>query len=53
METVTITIDWNSAMSIQVAEQTKMKLENAGWTLINSFGGMNKSVLIYASGEAR
>jgi hypothetical protein len=47
--TVTITIDWNCEMSINVAEQAKAKLENAGWTLVNSFGGMNKSVLIYAN----
>lgn len=49
MKTVTITIDWNCEMSINVAEQAKASLEDKGWTLINSFGGPNKSVLIYAN----
>ena len=48
METVSITVNWNSKKSIELAEQSKAKLENDGWTLINSFGGVNSSVLVYA-----
>ena len=46
--TVTIHIDWNNAKSIDLAEQAKARLENDGWQLINSFGGLDTSALIYA-----
>jgi len=49
METVTIKINWNSEMSISLAEEAKKKLENAGWTLINDVGGMVESALVYAN----
>ena len=48
MKTVKIEIDWDSEKSIELAEQAKAKLENDGWTQINSFGGMRVSALIYA-----
>ena len=46
--TVTIHVDWNSLKSIELAERAKAKLENDGWSQINSFGGLNTSALIYA-----
>jgi len=47
MKTVEININWNNPDSIKIAEKTKVKLENKGYTLINHFGGMNTSVMIY------
>lgn len=46
--TKTVRVFWNDEKSIERAERGKAKLENAGWALINQFGGMNESVLIYA-----
>jgi hypothetical protein len=48
VKTVTISINWNSEKSIECAEVLKAKLENDGWTQIDSFGGVNNSVLVYA-----
>jgi len=48
MKTVQIHIDWSSEDSIKSAEKLKAKLENKGYTLINQFGGMFHSVLIYS-----
>ena len=48
MKTVDIKVNWNNLDSIKAAEKTKAYLENKGYTLVNHFGGMNQSVLIYA-----
>ena len=48
MKTVSITVDWTSADSIGLAESAKLKLENKGYKLVNHFGGMFRSVMIYA-----
>ena len=48
MKTVEININWQNSDSIKIAERTKAKLENKGYTLINHFGGINTSVMIYA-----
>lgn len=47
MKTITLNIDWNNEDSIKLAEKQKAQLENKGYTLINSFGGVNHSVMIY------
>ena len=47
-KTIQINVNWNSEASIKLAEKTKLKLENKGYTLINQFGGLFHSVLIYA-----
>ena len=47
-DTVYIEVDWNSEMSIKLAEKVKAKLENDGWHLVNSFGGVRISKLCYA-----
>ena len=47
MRTVEITVNWNNEDSIKKAEKTKLSLENKGYTLINHFGGINSSVMIY------
>ncbi len=52
MKTVHINIDWNSLESIKSAEKLKAKLENKGYTLINNFGGMFHTVMVYALLEA-
>ena len=44
---VRINTDLNSLISIKASERTKAKLENAGYTFINSFGGMFHSVSVY------
>lgn len=46
--TITVNVNWNSEKSIELAEIQKENLENEGYTLINSFGGLNYSALIYA-----
>lgn len=43
----TIRMFWNDIKSIRRAEKQKTKLENSGYQLISSFGGMNESVMIY------
>jgi len=48
MKTVSIHIDWNSEDSIKSAEKLKAKLENKGYTLVNHYGGLFHSVMIYA-----
>ena len=44
---ITINVNWNSKESIKQAEKVKRSLENKGYTLINQFGGLFHSVLIY------
>ena len=46
--TVKITVCWDSLKSIERAEKDKLALENKGYTLINSVGGMLESALVYA-----
>ena len=48
---IKIYVRWDSDKSIRRAEKDKAALENKGYTLINTFGGMNESVLIYAKGK--
>ena len=48
MKTVTININWDNIDSIKNAEIAKKRLENKGYTLINHFGGLHTSVMIYA-----
>jgi hypothetical protein len=43
----TIRIHWNDIKSIKQSERKKARFENAGYTLISSFGGMNETVMIY------
>ena len=43
-----IEIDWQNEKSIELAEIQKANLENDGYTLINSVGGMTVSALVYA-----
>jgi hypothetical protein len=45
---ITISINWNNLESIKQAERTKARLENKGYTLINNFGGLTHSAMIYA-----
>jgi len=50
METKSIKVDWSSEKSIKAAERTKLKLENAGWSLSDVIQGgpwSNESTLIY------
>lgn len=46
--TIAVNINWQNVKSIELAEQAKASLENDSWILINTFGGMNSSVLVYA-----
>jgi len=48
METIKIHVTWDSLRSIKQAEKDKSALENKGYRLINSFGGINESVLVYS-----
>jgi hypothetical protein len=48
MKTFKITVRWDSEKSIKQAEKDKLAFENKGYTLINQFGGMFESVMIYA-----
>ena len=48
MKTVDIKVNWNNLDSIKAGEKTKAYLENKGYTLINSFGGMTTAILVYA-----
>ena len=47
MKTVTININWDNLDSIKQAEKQKLALENKGYKLINQFGGLHSSVMIY------
>ena len=47
LDTVNINIDWNNEHSIQAAENIKFELECAGWKLVNQFGGMFYSTMVY------
>ena len=48
MQTIKIEIDYNNIDSIENAERTKTRLENKGYKLINTFGGMRFTALIMA-----
>jgi len=48
MKTIKIEIDYNNIDSIENAERTKTRLENKGYKLINTFGGMRFTALIMA-----
>jgi len=45
---VQIEVNWNSLKSIRKAEKLKAKCENAGYTLIETYGGITTSTLVYA-----
>jgi hypothetical protein len=47
MKTKTVSVDWNSLKSIKSAEKAKATLENKGYELVNSFGGLFTSVFVY------
>lgn len=42
-----IKVDWNDPKSIREAERKKLKLENAGYSLVNTVGGLTTSTLLY------
>ena len=46
MKTIKIEIDYNNLDSIEQAEKTKTSLENKGYKVINTFGGMRFTALI-------
>ena len=46
MKTIKIEIDYNNLDSIKQAEKTKTRLENKGYKVINTFGGMRFTALI-------
>ena len=46
-KTETVTIDWNNTKSIQKAERKKLSLENKGYSLIKTIGGLTTSKLVY------
>ena len=46
MKTIKIEIDYNNIDSIKQAEKTKTRLENKGYKVINTFGGMRFTALI-------
>ena len=47
MKTVSINIDWTNVDSIRAAEKTKYRLECKGYKLVNQFGGLFRSVMVY------
>ena len=47
MKTVEVKVNWENLDSIKLAENAKARLENQGYRLINQFGGLFHSVLIY------
>lgn len=51
MKTAHITVNWVNKDSIKAAEKAKLHLENKGYKLINQFGGMFTSVMVYAKAE--
>ena len=48
LDEVSIHVNWDSLTSIELAESNKATLENKGYILINSFGGLHHSMLVYA-----
>ena len=44
---IVITVDWNDESSIRKAERQKAKLENEGYKLVQTTGGLFTSSLIY------
>ena len=44
---VNIKVDWNDLKSIKSVEKQKTKLENNGYTLINTIAGFTTTTLIY------
>ena len=49
-ETINLNVNWNSETSIKLAEKNKLALENKGYQLVNQFGGMNHSTMVYMKG---
>ena len=49
--TITINVDWTNLKSIELAELQKSELENSDYILINTFGGVDQSALLYAKNE--
>ena len=47
-KTITLDIDWQNIDSIKLAEKTKLKLENKNYKLINNFGGLRFTTMIYS-----
>ncbi len=47
-QTVKVEIDWQSKKSIELAEIAKANLENDEYMLVNTFGGLRVSCLLYA-----
>jgi len=47
MKTINININWNDEKSIKTAEKIKARLENEGYSLINTLAGINRSTLFY------
>jgi len=43
-----IKVDWNSASSISNAERQKSKLEDQGYSLVQTIGGLSTSELVYS-----
>lgn len=46
-KTVYINVQWDNPDSIKCAERSKARLENKGYTLVNQFGGMFNSTMLY------
>lgn len=44
---IRIDVDWNNIISIKSAITKKNKLENAGYTLIGTYGGTTTSTLVF------
>ena len=42
-----VRVDWNDLKSIKASEKQKLKLENEGYTLVQTIGGLTTSTLIY------
>ena len=51
MKTVNININWNDEKSIKIAEKTKARLENKGYSLVNTLAGINRSTLVYSKSK--
>jgi len=46
-DTKVIKVDWNDERSIREAEKSKARLENMGYSLVNTRGGLSTSELVY------
>lgn len=47
----TITVNWNDVKSIKAGERKKVRLENAGYTIVNTRAGITISTFTYKKGE--